>query len=69
MRVLLTGASGFPGRHVLDQLTQQGIATSVVGRTRPAGYGGDFISADLPRVGDCSAIVQSAKATHLLHLA
>lgn len=69
MRVLLTGASGFLGRYVLDQLTQQGIATSVVGRTRPAGYAGDFISADLLRVDDYSAIVQSAKATHLLHLA
>lgn len=69
MRVLLTGASGFLGRYVLDQLTQQGTATSVVGRARPAGYAGDFISADLLRVDDYSAIVQSAKATHLLHLA
>lgn len=69
MRVLLTGASGFLGRYVLDQLTQQETETIVVGRTRPADYAGDFISADLLRVDDYSAIVQPAKATHLLHLA
>ena len=69
MRVLLTGASGFLGNYVLSQLAQQGVETIVVGRTRPAGYAGNFILADLLHMDDYSTIVQSAKATHLLHLA
>lgn len=69
MRVLLTGASGFLGRYVLNQLTKRGIDTIVVGRSRPAEHGGDFIRADLLQNNDCSAVVQRARATHLLHLA
>ena len=69
MRVLLTGASGFLGRYVLGQLTKRGIDTIVVGRSRPAEHGGDFIRTDLLQNNDCSAVVQRARATHLLHLA
>ncbi|MBK8119743.1 MAG: NAD-dependent epimerase/dehydratase [Sulfuritalea sp.] len=69
MRVLLTGASGFLGRYVLSQLTRQGIDVVVVGRSRPAVHGGDFIEADLLQKEDCSAAVQRARATHLIHLA
>lgn len=69
MRVLLTGASGFLGRYVLGQLTQRGIDAIVVGRSRPAEHGGDFIQADLLQNDNCSAVVQRASATHLLHLA
>lgn len=69
MRVLLTGASGFLGRYVLGQLTQRGIDVIVVGRSRPAEHAGDFIQADLLQEDDCSAVVQRARATHLLHLA
>jgi nucleoside-diphosphate-sugar epimerase len=69
MRVLLTGASGFLGRYVLGQLIQREIDAVVVGRFRPAEHSGDFIQADLLQTDDCSAVVQRAKATHLLHLA
>lgn len=69
MRVLLTGASGFLGRYVLRQLTQQGIDVVVVGRTRPARHQGDFIEADLLSMDDGSAVVRRARATHLIHMA
>jgi len=69
MRVLLTGASGFLGSYVLDQLARQGIETVVVGRSQPVNHKGDFIPADLLHLADFSSVVQSAKATHLLHLA
>lgn len=69
MRVLLTGATGFLGRYVLSQLTRQGTNVVVVGRSRPAEHDGDFIEADLLRNDDCAAVVQRARATHLIHLA
>jgi len=69
MKVLVTGASGFLGRYVLDQLAWRGIDAVVVGRSCPAKHDGDFIQADLLQKEDCSAVVQRARATHLLHLA
>ena len=69
MRVLLTGASGFIGRYVLNLLVNAGIDTVVVGRSCPAGYTGDFIKADLLQNENCSDIVQRAGASHLIHLA
>ena len=69
MRVLLTGASGFLGSYVLNQLAHQGIETVVVGRSQPANHKGGFIPADLLRLTDHLPVVQAAKATHLLHLA
>lgn len=69
MRVLLTGASGFLGNYVLSQLARQGIETVVIGRSQPANHKGSFIQADLLHLADHSPVVQSAKATHLLHLA
>lgn len=69
MRVLLTGASGFIGQHVLGQLQDSGIDAVIVGRSRPDGYTGDFIEADLLQPEGCKEIVQRAGASHLLHLA
>ena len=70
MKVLLTGASGFIGRHVLEILHQQGVQTVMVGRNRaPHSAFADFICADLLAGPDFSALVRSAGASHLLHLA
>jgi len=69
MKVLLTGASGFIGRSVLTQLLRLGIETVVVGRTRPDGFVGEFIEADLLQAEAGAAAIAKARATHLLHLA
>lgn len=70
MKVLLTGASGFLGRYVLDCLRRQRVETVMLGRHRPAGADfADFIAADLLACVDLPALVKDVGATHLLHLA
>ena len=70
MRVLLTGASGFLGRYVLDSLRRQGIEIVMLGRRRaPDSAFADFIGADLLAAPDFAALIKESRATHLLHLA
>ena len=70
MKVLLTGASGFVGRSVLDLLKREGIETVVVGRRLPQGVSAsNFVEADLLGSVDFDVLVKSSGATHLLHLA
>jgi nucleoside-diphosphate-sugar epimerase len=70
MKVLLTGASGFLGRHVLACLRRHGIDTVAVGRRLPEGVAAtDFIEADLLVTEDFAALIKASGATHLLHLA
>lgn len=69
MKVLLTGATGFIGRYVLDLLQQDKIESVTVGRTFPIGSQGEFIQADLLKLEDIPAVVNKASASHLLHLA
>ncbi len=70
MRVLLTGASGFLGQHVLKHLLECGIDTIVVGRSLPVNYTpAKFKKVDL--LGQCNfdELCAEVGATHLLHLA
>lgn len=70
MRVLLTGASGYLGRHVLDRLRAYGCETVVLGRSRPEGSEEmEWLPCDLLDVGDLTSAVSKARASHLLHLA
>jgi nucleoside-diphosphate-sugar epimerase len=70
MRVLLTGASGFLGRHVLHNLRTSGIDTIAMGRQCPQGCTAvDWIEADLLTCATVDDLVQASGATHLLHLA
>lgn len=69
MKVLLTGASGFLGRYVLECLHRHGIATLAIGRQPPTGQTVDFIAVDLLAAPDLNDLCQTAGATHLLHLA
>ncbi|MFT3915019.1 MAG: NAD(P)-dependent oxidoreductase [Anaeromyxobacteraceae bacterium] len=70
-RVLVTGASGFIGRHTLAPLVARGFDVHAVGRTRPAGApaGVTWHAADLLAPGAAAALVGEVKPTHLLHLA
>ena len=58
-RVLLTGASGFIGRHVVPLLKSREFEVHAISRSR----------ADLLIPGVAAALVESIRPTHLLHLA
>lgn len=68
MRVLLTGATGFLGRHALRALHRHGFDVVVVGRTQPVETA-VWIEADLLSITDFRPLMQQAQATHLLHFA
>lgn len=70
LKVLLTGASGFIGRFVVELLSRQGIETVVIGRRRPQDVCvADFLQVDLLGSPDFQEIVKASGASHLLHLA
>lgn len=71
MRVLLTGASGFLGSHVLEMLRELECEVVAIGRKRPAKLpeNATFIECDILKTHDLGAIIASAKATHCIHLA
>jgi nucleoside-diphosphate-sugar epimerase len=74
MKVLLTGANGFVGSHILDRLRAQGVAVALLLR---ATSNTRFIEAHLPRVqvhygslSDRDSIRRAARdATHVIHCA
>ena len=71
MRILLTGATGFIGRHVLREL---GSAHDVVAVTRRAPADRfephvTFVQADLLRTDEVAELVRCARAETLVHLA
>ena len=70
-RVLVTGASGFVGRRVLEPLRARGFEVHAVGRRVPAGAGGEVVwhAADLLDAATRRAVVAEVGASHLLHLA
>lgn len=68
MKVLLTGASGFLGRHALKVLRSRGIEVVAIGRAIPPS-GVSSIRADLLNISDFGPLVQQAQAPYLLHLA
>ena len=74
MKVLLTGANGFVGSHILDQLRAQGVPTSVLLRATASRH---FIEPHLDHVTVCvgsSADPQTLHqalqgVTHVIHCA
>ncbi len=58
-RVMVTGATGFIGRHAVPLLQSRGFEVAAIGRDR----------ADLLAPGIAAALVREIRPTHLLHLA
>jgi len=70
MKVLLTGAGGFIGTHLLRLLRQRGIDHAVAGRHRPAGLSNAaFWPIDLLDASRDLSWMRAVDATHLVHLA
>lgn len=71
MRVLLTGATGFIGRHCLEALRDDDAevhAVSFKGQTAP-GSGVDWHSVDLLDPDEVSQLMARVQPTHLIHCA
>jgi nucleoside-diphosphate-sugar epimerase len=68
--VLVTGATGFIGRHVLPRLIARGYRVHAVGRTPIAGpLDVQWHNADLLAPGVAAALAATIRPSHLLHLA
>lgn len=68
MKILITGGSGFIGRHVINILKESGADFIVVGR-RPISDDIEFQQVDLFHDQDFNRLFRKDKVTHLLHLA
>lgn len=71
-RVLVTGATGCIGRHILPLLVERGWDVhAITSRETPSGLPGQVIwhRANLLDAAQMNAVVQRARASHLLHLA
>jgi nucleoside-diphosphate-sugar epimerase len=69
-RILLTGATGFVGRHVLEQLLAAGHEVHAVARTPGIARSGvTWHAADLLQSGIATNLVQDIRPERLLHLA
>lgn len=70
VRILVTGASGFIGRHTLPELATRGYDVHAVGRTSlPEIRNVTWHECDLLTPGAVVPIVRALRADHLLHLA
>ena len=69
MRILVTGATGFIGGHVLQPLRARGFEVHTLGRRRPADPTVIHHGADLLDPVAVRQAVAAARASHLLHLA
>jgi nucleoside-diphosphate-sugar epimerase len=70
VKVLLTGASGFLGRHVLGLLRQRGVSAWTLGRSCPVGqHARAHVYCDLLVDGGLGETLRHLAPSHLLHLA
>ena len=70
MRLLITGASGFIGNHVLHSLAMEKIDVLAIGRKKPISINeSSFVQVDLLNHVEVQSCLHKLGATHLLHLA
>ncbi len=69
MRLLVTGASGFIGSQVLEQLAGGPVTVHAVARTPARDLPATWHAADLLDAAARAAVVATVEPTHLLHLA
>lgn len=69
MRVLITGAAGFAGRHLAEHLNASGHELTGVGRRPESPIAGDYITADLLDADAVRAAVEQAQPDWIFHLA
>lgn len=68
-RVLLTGASGFIGRHCVEPLLALGYEVHAVSREGRGDARVTWHACDLLAAGSAEKLIAAVKPTHLLHLA
>lgn len=70
MSILITGATGFVGRHTLRALSRSGAEIVAVTRGAPgeALPGVRWVRADLTAAEEAARLAREAQATHLVHL-
>ncbi|MBI2610894.1 NAD(P)-dependent oxidoreductase [Candidatus Kaiserbacteria bacterium] len=68
-RVLVTGATGFIGRHALQPLLERGFEVHAVYHESPADINVTWHKSDLLAEGAAEALCKDVRATHLLHFA
>ncbi len=67
MRALVTGASGFVGRHLVDALEREGAAVLACGGPNESGDG--FVGLDLSDAAAIAAMLDACTPTVVFHLA
>src|SRR5437588_3229964 len=69
VKVLVTGATGFVGRFVLERLRTSGAEVHACARRAGARGLAQWHEADLLTAGAPRALIDAVRPTHLLHLA
>ena len=68
MRVLITGATGFVGRHLVSRLASRGIECVTIGRNADT-ISSHHIKHDLLSSASFESVLSKVNPTHLIHLA
>lgn len=67
-RILITGASGFIGRHTINLLINEGFEVSVISRKKIEIEGVICFQCNLHNHEDVASLIKQIRPTHLLHL-